>query len=125
MAAFSAVQPLADTFLFFIPLYYEAKLAFAIYLWANNLAGAALVYERYAEPFISQYEPLMDKKIDDLKNVSRALISTNFAKALQWVQAKAVAALTQGNPGLRAQPAGYAAPAAGPRSFSPFKAHDK
>lgn len=126
MAAFSAISPFADTFLFFIPLYYEAKLAFAIYLWANNLAGASLVYHRYAEPYIVRYEPLMDAKLNEVKTMSRALVSTNFSKAVQWFQARLVAALTQGqgqsyNHGLRAEPAGYAAPAAGPRSFSPFK----
>lgn len=95
MAAFSAVSPFADMFLFFIPLYYEAKLALAIYLWANNLAGASLVYHRYAEPYIHMYEPLLDKKIAEVKTFARTLVSTNFARAIQWLQAKAVAVLTQ------------------------------
>lgn len=36
MAVFTAVQPVADTFFFWLPLYYEAKLALAVYLWANG-----------------------------------------------------------------------------------------
>ena len=40
MAVFTALQPLADTFIFWLPLYYEAKLAFAVYLWANGGWGA-------------------------------------------------------------------------------------
>ncbi len=36
MAVFSAVQPVADCFFFWLPLYYEAKLALAVYLWANG-----------------------------------------------------------------------------------------
>lgn len=36
MAVFTAVQPVADTFCFWLPLYYEAKLALAVYLWANG-----------------------------------------------------------------------------------------
>ena len=36
MAVFTALQPLADTFIFWLPFYYEAKLAFAVYLWANG-----------------------------------------------------------------------------------------
>ena len=39
MAAFTAAAPLADTFLWWVPLYYEAKLAFAIYLWYNGERG--------------------------------------------------------------------------------------
>lgn len=38
MAVFTALQPLGDTFLFWLPLYYEAKLALAVYLWANGAA---------------------------------------------------------------------------------------
>lgn len=36
MAVFTAVQPLADAFCFWLPLYYEAKLVLAVYLWANG-----------------------------------------------------------------------------------------
>ena len=36
MAAFTAAAPLSDCFLWWVPLYYEAKLAFAVYLWYNG-----------------------------------------------------------------------------------------
>lgn len=36
MAVFTAAQPLADTFCWWLPLYYEAKLGLAVYLWANG-----------------------------------------------------------------------------------------
>jgi hypothetical protein len=36
MAVFTAAQPLADTFFFWLPFYYEAKLFVAIYLWVNG-----------------------------------------------------------------------------------------
>lgn len=93
MAAFTVAQSVADTFLFFIPFYYSAKLAFACYLWANNLAGAELVYTRYVKPFVLQHEPMVDSKISELKLLVSELVSSNFARCVQWLQAKFVAAL--------------------------------
>ena len=122
MAAFTAIQPIADTFLFFIPFYYSAKLAFACYLWANNLAGADLVYNRYVLPFVREHEPLVDSKIAEVRVMTTELVSSNFARGLQWLQTKAVAVLAQahqlGANSLKAEPAGEAAPAAGYRSDS-------
>lgn len=133
MAAFTAIQPIADTFLFLFPLYYSAKLAFACYLWANNLAGAELIYTRYARPFITQYEPLIDAKIAEGRVIISELVTSNFARGVQWLQARVVSALaaaqaatvnnnnSSGNH-LRAEPAGEAAPAAGAfKSYDSFK----
>ena len=127
MAAFTAVQPVADTFLFFVPLYYSAKLAFACYLWANNLAGADLVYNRYVQPYVVQYEPLVDSKIAEVRGLASEFLSSNFAKGVQWLQQRAVQALAAAHQAgantLKAEPAGHAAPAAGPnlKSWDSFK----
>ena len=125
MAAFTAVQPITDTFLFFVPLYYSAKLAFACYLWAYDLAGADLVYTRYVQPFIAQHEPVVDQKIAESRSIATNVISTYFSRAVQWLQAQAVAALAHahqvGASSLKAEPAGEAAPAAGFRRSDSFK----
>ena len=129
MAALTAVQPLTDTLLFFVPLYYSGRLAFAIYLWANNLAGANLVYNRFAQPFLLRHEPIVDNKLSEMRSIATELLQSNFARAVQWLQARMLAALTAAHPGvahpgvqtrraprvnpLKAEPAGFAAPAAG------------
>lgn len=134
MAAITAVQPITDTLLFFVPLYYSGRLAFACYLWANNLAGANLVYNRYVQPFLLRHEPIVDYKIQEMRSFATELLHSNFARGVQWLQAKMLAALTAAHPGvahpgvqtrrttrahslkvdtLKAEPAGYAAPAAG------------
>jgi len=95
MAMFTAVQPIGDTFLFFLPFYYSAKLGFACYLWYNNLAGAELVYTRYIQPFISHHEPTVDEKIAEARSIASQLVSSNLARGAQWVQSMIVAALAQ------------------------------
>lgn len=116
MAAFTAVQPIADTFLFFLPFYYSAKLAFACYLWANNLAGAQLVYTKYVQPSVTIYEPLLDSKIAEIRALVSEASSTALARGVQWLQQKMVAALAHTHNAaastLKAEPAGEAAPAA-------------
>lgn len=134
MAAITAVQPITDTLLFFVPLYYSGRLAFACYLWVNNLAGANLVYNRFVQPFLLRHEPIVDGKIQEIRSFAAELLQSNFARAVQWLQAKMLTALTAAHPGvahpgvqtrrttrsrplkvdsLKAEPAGYAAPAAG------------
>jgi receptor expression-enhancing protein 1/2/3/4 len=132
MAAFTAVQPILDTFLFFVPLYYEAKLAFAIYLWAYNLNGASNVYHNYLEPFVSRHEPLLDRKLEETKAVATDFLHSNMMRAVQVVQSRAIGFLLQVQQqatsagqgggedvgamkrGLRAEQTGQAAQAASP-----------
>jgi len=95
MAAFTAIQPIADTFLFFVPFYYSAKVAFACYLWANNLAGAELVYSRYVQPFVAQHEPLVDSKIAEARSVASQMLSSHLARGIQYLQGLVVSALAQ------------------------------
>jgi hypothetical protein len=95
MAAFTAIQPIADMFLFFIPLYYSAKLAFAIYLWANELKGAELVYRRYVQPFVAAHEPTVDAKLAAARTMVADHMSVNMQRAAQWAKAQVVALLAQ------------------------------
>jgi receptor expression-enhancing protein 1/2/3/4 len=89
MAAFTAVQPIADTFLFFIPLYYSAKLAFACYLWANKLQGAELVYMRYVQPFVARQEPMVDRKLAEARSMISDHASRHLKSAVEWAREKA------------------------------------
>ena len=93
MAAFSAIQPFADALLFFLPLYFPAKLAFACYLWVNNLAGTELVYTKYVEPVVTKYEPLVDRQIAEAREMVTDLVSRTFSRAVRWLQTKITAAL--------------------------------
>jgi len=61
-ALFCAVEPLLDFTVFWVPLYYEAKLALVI--WLGALDGARELYRGYVEPFLSSKEVLIDSHLD-------------------------------------------------------------
>jgi hypothetical protein len=71
---------------------------------------------------VREHEPLVDRKIAEVRAMTTEIVSSNFARGLQWLQTKAVAVLAQahqmGASSLKAEPAGEAAPAAGYRSDS-------
>lgn len=123
MAGFTAVQPFADTFLFFIPFYYSLKLAFACYLWANNLQGTKMVYYTYVQPFLERHEPAVDGKLAHVKALVSDVVSSNVTRVVQYVQMTLINALRQnmddGN--LKAHTMGHAAPAAGYSKSDSFK----
>lgn len=97
MGLFTAVQPVADLFMFMFPLYYTAKVAFAVYLWSNNLSGAEKVYKLYVEPSIREYEPMIDKKLEEVKTMGSNLLSTNFTFFMTWLRSKILQLLAQQN----------------------------
>lgn len=95
MAALTALQPYLDTFLFFVPFYYPLKLAFACYLWVNNLQGAEHVYREYVRPMVQRHEPLVDFKLMQLRALVSQVVSSNMSKAVQYVQMMLVKTLSQ------------------------------
>lgn len=123
IAAFTAVQPIADMFLFFIPFYYSLKLAFACYLWANDLEGTKYVYEKYAKPYIHLYEPTVDSKISHFKQIVSDVVTSNASRVVRYVQGLLLKSLSQNmdGQGLRAETQGQAAPAAGYANSDSFK----
>ena len=95
IAGLTALQPFMDTFLFFVPFYYSLKVAFACYLWANNLQGAEHVYGEYVRPFVRRYEPLVDFKLAQVRGVVSQVVSSNVSKAVQYMQMMLVKTLSQ------------------------------
>lgn len=108
MAAFTAVQPLADTFFFWLPLYYEAKLVLALYLWCNELEGSQRVWARWVQPAVSRYEPLVDRWLAESKALARDWLHSNSLRLLALAQQKFfqyISQLQQATPGAAARPA--------------------
>lgn len=93
LACFSAAQPLLDAFCWWLPLFYEAKLALCVYLWYPELRGAEHLYEKYFRPFVSKHEPLLDAKVDEGRALLGTLLSRGLVRAVAAVQARALAAV--------------------------------
>ncbi|KAL4859186.1 putative aldo-keto reductase 2 [Chlorella vulgaris] len=88
IAVFTTVQPVVDTFFFWLPLYYEAKLVAAIYLWANELEGTR-------RPLVARYEPLMDHWLAESKSLAREWLHSNSMRLLALAQQKFFQYLSQ------------------------------
>lgn len=95
IAVFTTVQPVVDTFFFWLPLYYEAKLVAAIYLWANDLEGTRRVWARWAQPLVARYEPLMDHWLAESKSLAREWLHSNSMRLLALAQQKFFQYLSQ------------------------------
>ena len=50
MGLFSAAMPIGDFFLFWLPLYHELKLGFAIFLWYPGRRGLVVYFVLMGHP---------------------------------------------------------------------------
>ena len=63
-----------------IPLYYEAKLLFVIWLWHPQTKGAISLYTTTVQPLLSHYEPQIDKFIAEGRSIASDAFSANIGK---------------------------------------------
>ena len=59
-------------------------------LLAADLAGAQYVWARWFQPLISQYEPLVDRRLAESKAMAGDWLHSNAMRLLALAQAKAV-----------------------------------
>ncbi|CAM0904720.1 unnamed protein product [Alopecurus aequalis] len=50
-----------------IPMYYELRLAFLVYLWYPQTRGTDIVYETFVRPLVMQYEPNIEERLRYLR----------------------------------------------------------
>lgn len=51
-----------------VPLYYEAKVFFVIFLWHSKTKGAKHLYSSTLQPFLAAHEGTIDQKIGEAKS---------------------------------------------------------
>merc|ERR1711904_523983 len=81
-------QNLTDQFLFWVPLYYESKLALVVFLWHPRVNGATYVYESTLQPWLAQHEPFIDSKMEEAKNRVQDFTSRYFQQFSNYVQSR-------------------------------------
>lgn len=67
LAVFLAVQWLADFAISWLPLYYDAKVAFVVMLWHPKVRGASFLYAQYLEPLLRSHEHSIDRNIGETR----------------------------------------------------------
>ena len=63
-----------------IPLYYEAKLLFVIWLWHPQSMGAVSLYTKTVQPLLSHYEPQVDHFVAEGRSLASDAFSANIGK---------------------------------------------
>ncbi|KAL1198762.1 HVA22-like protein i [Cardamine amara subsp. amara] len=67
VACLTVFERVGDTFVSWVPMYSEAKLAFFIYLWYPKTRGTTYVYESFFRPYLSQHENDIDHSLLELR----------------------------------------------------------
>jgi hypothetical protein len=78
LATFTVFERITDAFLFFLPLYHEAKVAFVVYLWHPKSQGALYIYDKFVAPTLSKHEELIDRKIEETQAKDDASVVAEF-----------------------------------------------
>jgi len=71
-AFFTTAESLADVFISWLPLYYEVKVIFIIWLLSPATKGSSILYRRFVHPRLLKHEKKIDKYIDKAKENSYA-----------------------------------------------------
>lgn len=63
-----------------MPLYYEAKLLFVVWLWHPRSKGAVYLYQHSLQPLLLVHEQTIDRKIEEFKAMGGDFVAGNFSK---------------------------------------------
>ena len=63
-----------------VPMYYEAKVLFVLYLWHPKTQGAAYLYSSMLQPFLARNEGAIDQCIEELKTTFFDYAASYFQK---------------------------------------------
>ncbi|KAJ7556531.1 hypothetical protein O6H91_05G087700 [Diphasiastrum complanatum] len=67
VAVFTVFERIGDVLISWLPLYYEAKIAFVLYLWHPNMKGAPYIYGTFVKPYLTTHEREIDRTLNELK----------------------------------------------------------
>lgn len=88
-AALSLVMPVVDMVGVMLPFFYEAKLAFMVWLVYDKTKGATYLCQKYLEPFLAQHQAAIDENIEFIFSKVKSLKMDDVRALAEWVQATA------------------------------------
>ena len=95
----AAILSLVDGFLdsvgAFLPFYWEAKLAFTLWLVMDKFKGASLLCTKYIQPFLADKTGVIDEQIDFVSARASNLKVDDLRTFVQWVQSKDMRAVLE------------------------------
>ncbi|KAH9288435.1 hypothetical protein KI387_032552, partial [Taxus chinensis] len=93
IATLTVLERVLDTFVSWLPMYGEAKVAFILYLWYPKTKGTSYVYDAFVRPFVAKHEVDIDRSIHELKTRAGDMVLLYGRKSSYYVQARIFDAL--------------------------------
>lgn len=88
VAVLTVSERIADSFISWVPMYSEAKLAFYIYLWYPKTKGTAYVYDSFFRPYVAKHEPEIDRSLLELRTRAGDIAVSYWQKAASYGQTR-------------------------------------
>ncbi|KAL2318851.1 hypothetical protein Fmac_032727 [Flemingia macrophylla] len=132
VAVLTVCERVGDTFISWVPMYSEAKLAFFIFLWYPKTKGTTYVYDSFFRPYVAKHEPEIDRNLLELRTRAGDIAVLYWQRAFSYGQTRVydilqfVAAQStpsprpaQPRPGVKVRPPGPATAAKEPQVEEP------
>ncbi|MCO5570412.1 hypothetical protein L7F22_024133 [Adiantum nelumboides] len=88
IAVLTMLERLGDTFISWLPMYSEAKLAFIIYLWYPKTKGTTYVYSTFLRPFVANHERGIDRHLNELRTRAGDMAFEYWQKGSVYAQSR-------------------------------------
>ncbi|KAA8528736.1 hypothetical protein F0562_036091 [Nyssa sinensis] len=88
VAVLTVCERIGDTFISWVPMYSEAKLAFFVYLWYPKTKGTTYVYDSFFRPYIAKHETEIDRNLLELRTRAGDITVLYWQKAASYGQTR-------------------------------------
>ncbi|KAF6142929.1 hypothetical protein GIB67_003885 [Kingdonia uniflora] len=90
VAMLTVFERVGDTFVSWVPMYSEAKLAFFIYLWYPKTKGTTYVYDSFFRPYVAKHETEIDRNLLEIRTRAGDMAVLYWQKAASYGQTRVV-----------------------------------
>ncbi|XP_011074669.1 putative HVA22-like protein g [Sesamum indicum] len=88
VAGLTVCERIGDTFIGWIPMYGEAKLAFFVYLWFPKTKGTTYIYDSFFKPYVSKHENEIDRNLLELRTRAGDIAVLYWQKGASYAQTR-------------------------------------
>ncbi|KAG0100587.1 receptor accessory protein 4 [Podila epicladia] len=86
MGLFSIAEFVLDTFIFWLPFYYEIKLLFVLWMILPQTQGSIFLYQAFVEPYLNQHEHEIDQTLKNIQKQAKAMGMQYVKQGIQLLQ---------------------------------------
>ncbi|CAJ1972539.1 unnamed protein product [Sphenostylis stenocarpa] len=88
VAVLTVCERVGDTFISWVPMYSEAKLAFFIFLWYPKTKGTTYVYDSFFRPYVAKHETEIDRNLLELRTRAGDIAVLYWQRAFSYGQTR-------------------------------------